>query len=535
MTSVTSLPFETPITHRGLVVARRGAIATSQPLATSAGLAILERGGTFADAAIAASAVLCVVEPWNSHLGGDAFLIVHDAAQRKNIALNGSGESPAHVTPESYKSGIAERGIRAATVPGLVSTWFALHAQFGKLPVKELLQTAIGYARDGFPVGARWVKKFAEHAALIAEFPELTTLGTGADARLGQIVRQPDLAWTLEQIATHGRAAFYHGAVAERIVAAGHFSLSDLDHHHTRLLPPLTVNYRGLSVHCQPPPSQGMILAQELGITRHFNLAAMDEAERTHVLVEAKKLAFADRNQYLADPETNPVPTARLLDEAYLAQRSAQIGSTASMHRAGSVSEGNDTTYFLVADAAGNAVSFIQSIFNNFGCAAMIPGTGILLNNRMTGFVLDTQSPNCLAPRKRPAHTLNAWLATNADGKLAHVGGTPGGHIQVQTNLQLLVNVVDGGMNPQEAIEAPRWQHLGAGGSVATVEEGVGTLEIETRGRQALVDALTERGHIVKTIGDWAHGSATQLLSVLPEGTYAVGSDPRCDGHAAGF
>jgi gamma-glutamyltranspeptidase / glutathione hydrolase len=538
MTSVPSMPFETPLTHRGLVVARRGAIATSQPLATSAGLAILERGGTFADAAIAASAVLCVVEPWNSHLGGDAFLIVHDAQKRENVAFNGSGEAPAHATRESYKNGIAERGIRASTVPGLVSTWFALHEKFGKLPVRDVLQTAIGYARDGFPVGVRWVKKFAEHANLIAEFPELVTLGTGADARLGQIVTQSDLAWTLEQIATHGRAAFYHGAVAEKIVAAGHFSLSDLDYHQTRLLPPLTVNYRGVSVHCQPPPSQGMVLAQELGIINHvdrINFTAMDEAARIHVLVEAKKLAFADRNQYLADPETNPVPIEQLLNAAYLARRWEQIGDTASTHPAGQVvSEGNDTTYFLVADADGNAVSFIQSIFNNFGCATIIPGTGILLNNRMTGFVLDADSPNCLAPSKRPAHTLNAWLATDAEGKLAHVGGTPGGHIQVQTNLQLLVNVIDGGMNPQEAIEAPRWQHLGSGGAVATIEEGVGTLEIETRGRQELVDALSQRGHAVKTIGDWAHGSAAQLLSLLPDGAYAVGSDPRCDGHAAG-
>jgi gamma-glutamyltranspeptidase / glutathione hydrolase len=534
MTSTPSMPFETPITHRGLVVARRGAIATSQPLATSAGLAILERGGTFADAAIAASAVLCVVEPWNSHLGGDAFLIVHDAHKRENIAFNGSGEAPAHATRESYKDGIAERGIRAATVPGLVSTWFALHEKFGKLPVRDLLQTAIGYAKEGFPVGVRWVKKFAEHTDLITQFPELTTLGTGANARLGQIVTQPDLAWTLEQIATYGRVAFYHGAVAEKIAAAGHFTLSDLDYHQTRLLLPLTVNYRCLSVHCQPPPSQGMVLAQELGIINHLNIAAMTEAERTHVLVEAKKLAFADRNQYLADPETNPMPMEQLLETAYLAKRREQIGDTASTPIAGNVSEGNDTTYFLVVDADGNAVSFIQSIFNNFGCAAMIPGTGILLNNRMTGFVLDPNSPNCLAPRKRPAHTLNAWLATDAEGNLAHVGGTPGGHIQVQTNLQLLVNVVDSGMNPQEAIEAPRWQHLGSGGSVATTEEGVGTLEIETRGRQELVDVLSQRGHMVKSIGDWAHGSAAQLLSVLPDGAYAIGSDPRCDGHAAG-
>lgn len=514
---------------RGLVIGQAGA-ATSQPLATSAATGILAKGGSFADAAIAASAVLCVIEPWNSHVGGDAFLIVHDAKTGENIALNGSGVAPASATRESYKKSIPTHGPRATTVPGLVDMWGVFHARWGRLPLADVLAPAIAYARHGFPAGPRLLFKANDSAAL----KKLPALGFGPDTALGDLVTQPDLAQTLETIATEGTRAFYEGALAEKICAgsAGHFTPEDLAAHHTTVLPPLAVEYRGLTVHCQPPPSQGVILAEELGLARGFDLAEMDPLTRTHVLVECKKLAFTDRNRVLAEE----ADVSGLLTEEFLNSRRAQI----SLEAAGPddlppPGGGSDTTYFLVADADGNAVSFIQSVFHNYGAAWMPEGTGILMNNRLTGFSLDPESPNYLQPGKRPAHTLNAWLATDAQGKLALVGGTPGAHVQVQTNLQLIVNTVDLGMNPQQAIEAPRWQHLWREGwqNSGPHPSGPSVLQIENRVGERLVKALRERGHMVEPLRPWAHGSAAQLLQVLPSGVYAIGSDPRVDGHAA--
>ncbi|HVK05525.1 MAG TPA: gamma-glutamyltransferase family protein, partial [Armatimonadaceae bacterium] len=457
---------------RGLVLARGGAVAASQPLAVSVGLAALARGGSFADAAISASAVLTVVEPFNSQLGGDAFLVVYDAGRGQTLAFNGSGAAPASATPESFGAeGIPTRGMRAATVPGLVDTWFALHERFGTLSMSELLAPAIGYAEAGYPAGPRLVRAVRQNVELLGERPGLASgLGLSADLRIGQPVRQPDLAWTLKQIAVNGRDAFYSGPVAERMAAHaarhahGHFTVADLAAHRTRIEAPLAVAYRDLIVHGQPPPSQGIILMQELLLANGFDLASLSADEREHVLIEAKKLSFADRNAYLADPEVVPVPLENLLSEAYAERRRRQIDGekAANAPSAGDPGgAGSDTTYFLVADRRGNAVSFIQSIYHAFGSGEVVEGTGILLNNRMTGFSRDPASPNVLAPGKRPAHTLNAWLATRGvDNALVLVGGTPGGHVQVQTNLQLLVNLVDLGMDPQAAVEAPRWQHL---------------------------------------------------------------------------
>ena len=526
-------------THRGLVVADRGAVASSQPLATAAGVAVLQSGGNFADAAIAMSAVLCVVEPWNSHLGGDAFLIVHDAKTRTNTAFNGSGEAPARATPDAFPDGIPLHGPRSATVPGLVSTWFEFHGRHGSRPIAELLRPAIAYANDGFPAGPRMCVKFAGAAALLAANPSLTALGAGPDVNLGQSIRQPELAWTLEQIATHGRDAFYQGEVMRRMVehSDGWFSENDFARHRTRVENPISTRYRHVTVHGQPPPSQGIVLVEELALANGWNLRDLTESDRIHRLVEAKKCAFADRNAHLADPEFHRFPLEQLLSPTSIDRRRAGI----DLHRAAqhvapaNRNEGADTTYFLVRDADGNAVSFIQSVFHNFGSAWIPEGTGVLFNNRATGFSLDPESPNVAAPGKRPAHTLNAWLATNDDGTLALVGGTPGGHIQVQTNLQLIVNTIDLGMDPQAAVEAPRWQHLSAGGSVSSEESGPGVLEIEDRVDCAVLDDLRGRGHEVRAIGSWAHGSAAQLLAVLPSGASAVGSDPRCDGHASGI
>ena len=525
-------------TTRGIVYSKQGGVASSQPLAVSAALNILQQGGSFIDAGIAASAVLAVVEPGSSHLGGDAFLVVHNGRTKENLAYNGSGESPHGATPEAYREGIPVHGYRAATVPGVVSTWFEAHKSFGALPIAQLLEAAIHYADNGFPANSGFATRAKNFMVQNPASNLFHTMGISTDVKIGDIVIQKDLANSLRLIATDGRDAFYQGDIAEKIISTtdGWFNSSDLSNHRTRVQPPLSAKYRDLTIHGQPPPSQGMILIEELLIVQGYDLKDMSETDRTHVMIEAKKLAFEDRNRVLADPETEEIDLEPIFCAEHIDQRRAEIDMKhANNGNSRSGEEGKDTTYFLVADRDGNAVSWIQSLFHGFGSAFAVPGTGIILNNRLTGFSLDPNSPNIVAPRKRPAHTLNAWTATNADGTLAYVGGTPGGHIQVQTNLQLVVNLVDLGMNVQEAIEAPRWQHLSESGQGGADEAIFGTLEIESRMGDEVVADLKVRGHVVKELTPWGHGSSVQLMQRLPNGTFAFGSDPRCEGQAAGI
>lgn len=536
--------------HRGVVVARNGMVAASQPLAVSAGLRVLEDGGGFVDAAITVSSVLAVTEPYSSHLGGDAFVIVYEAASGRTVAYNASGAAPAAATIDRFPQGIPDRGISAASVPGLVDCWFTLHSHFGTIPVSQLLEPAIEYAANGFPAGFRHTRVFRDNHKLLDSYPDTNAALNGCtkynEIRPGRDVVQPDLAWTLEQIANGGRDAFYQAEITDRILEysgrnGGLFSSDDFANHHTQVLDPIKADYRGFTVHGQPPVSQGHILLQQLNILEGYDMAALghNSADAIHVQVEAKKLAFADRRAYLGDPSFVTVPMRTLLSKAYAEARRENV----SMSRAAtSVSAGaidHDTTYFCVVDAAGNAISFIQSVFWVFGSAAVAPGTGILFNNRMTGFSLDPSSPNVLSPGKRTAHTLNAYLVTHTSDdslpeRLAFVGGTPGGDIQVQSNMQVVCNVIDHGMNPQEAVEAARWQH---GGSVgAPGEAGAEVLAIEDRVDPLVRDELTARGHNVAPLGAWAHGSSYQLIVVDPvTGAYMAGSDPRCDGHAAGY
>lgn len=524
-------------THRAPVYARSGIVAASQPLAVSAGIEILQRGGSAIDAAIAVSAVLAVVEPGASHLGGDAFAIIHRASDRSNLALNGSGEAPHAATPESFASGIPEHGFKSATVPGLVSSWFAAHESYGVLPFGELLQAAIEYAENGFPANPGFARRAKHHHSIASGTEIFTEMGFSPEIKVGELVFQKNLAEALLTISEEGRSAFYEGWIAEALVAGslGWFSLADLAAHRTRMVPPLSVKYRDFYIHGQPPPSQGMILMEELGIASRFELAELSEAQRIHILVEAKKLAFADRYRILGDPEHIDVNVDEILSDEFIAQRSSEIDLDRASTRTQEFPEGKDTTYFLVADRDGNAVSWIQSVFQGFGASWVIPGTGILMNNRLTGFSLDSRSPNLIAPGKRPAHTLNAWLATRNDGRLAHVGGTPGANIQVQTNLQLVVNAIDLKMNPQENAEAPRWQHLAAVGDSAAIETGAGVLQIEDRFPYEVSADLKERGHDVRELPAYGHGSAVQLLEVTEDGTYIAGSDPRCEGLALGI
>jgi len=524
-------------TGRSIVYARNGGAAASQPLAVSAAISILNQGGSFIDAAIALSSVLCVVEPGASHLGGDAFLVTHHAPIKTNLAFNGSGEGSHAATLENYKDGIPMHGYKSGTVPGLVSTWFEAHQRYGKLPMETLLAQAIDYAENGFPANTGFVRRIAGHLKLTPETQLFKDMGVDVNVKVGELVVQKDLARSLREIAQGGRAAFYEGRIAQQLIKGsdGWFNEEDLKAHTTRVLDPLSVKYRDITVYGQPPPTQGMILMEELLLNERFDIASLSEADRIHVGVESKKIGFADRNAILGDPEFIAVNTQKILSKAHIDQRAAQISMDSAGHDVAPVSEGSDTTYFLVADSEGNAVSWIQSVFHGFGSSWVIPETGIILNNRLTGFLLDPQSPNVIAPGKRPAHTLNAFTAVKPDGSLYLVGGTPGANIQVQSNLQLLVNVIDLKMNVQEATEAPRWQHLNASGQSSEEEKGLGVLEIENRVSDEVFEQLRAKGHEVKALSAWGHGSSVQMMEVLANGTFAFGSDPRCEGHASGI
>lgn len=524
-------------TGRSVVYAKNGGAAASQPLAVSAAISILKQGGSFIDAAIALSAVICVVEPGASHLGGDAFLVTHHASTKNNLAFNGSGEAPHNATLASYGKEIPLHGYKSGTVPGLVSTWFEAHKRYGTMPMAKLLEQAIDYAENGFPANTGFVNRIANHLTLVPDTSLFEDMGIDANVKIGDLVIQKNLAQSLREIAAGGRTAFYEGKIAQQIIngSDGWFAAKDLKAHTTRVLDPLSIKYRDLTIYGQPPPTQGMILMEELLINERFDVATMGEADRIHLGVESKKIGFADRNQILGDPEFLEVNVSKKLSKENIDKRSAQISLDKAASDIGLVSEGSDTTYFLVADSNGNAVSWIQSIFHGFGSSWVVPGTGIILNNRLTGFSLDPKSPNVIAPGKRPAHTLNAFTAVSPDGTLYLVGGTPGANIQVQTNLQLIINVVDLKMNVQEATEAPRWQHLNSPGQHSAEETGSGVLEIENRVSTKVLDQLKAKGHDVKDLGAWGHGSSVQLMQVLPNKTYAFGSDPRCEGHASGI
>ncbi|MSY67290.1 MAG: hypothetical protein F2657_03055, partial [Actinobacteria bacterium] len=340
-------------TSRAVVHSNNGGVAASQPLAVSAALNILQRGGSCIDAGIAASAVLIVVEPSCSHLGGDAFLVVHDAKTRKNIAFNGSGESPHNATALEFEAGIPKLGFRAGTVPGLVSTWFAAHKTFGRLPISELLQPAIEYAKNGFPANADFVKRIETFMKMNPGSTLFETLEISTELSVGDIVIQKDLANSLTLIAQQGRDAFYKGEIAEKIIEAtnGWFNADDLAAHKTRVTDPISAKYRDLTIHGQPPPSQGMVLIEELLLASGYDLEKISEADRIHLLVEIKKLAFEDRNRILADPEKRKVALDEIFAKEHIDKRRSEINMKVANNGNSKVGEeGNDTTYFLVAD-----------------------------------------------------------------------------------------------------------------------------------------------------------------------------------------
>ncbi len=525
------LPFES---FERIATARHGAVCTSQPLASEAGLAILKAGGNAIDAALAAAAVLSVVEPAASHLGGDVFIVFHSGEDGRTYALNGSGRAPREATPDKFPGGIPLRGPLAATVPGAVQGWFEASQRWGSRQLADVFAAAISHAREGFPLGRRMSQQIAENRAVLSRFPDSRTQFLSGDISTGSILKQPDLARTLEAIARDGAAAFYTGELAREMVHSlreqgGLFSKQDLEQHRSVVQDPLKTEYRGCEVLGQPPVSQGHTLLQELNIAEAFDLGSMGplSADALHVLIEGKKLAFADRDRYLCDPDQFEVPLAWLLSKAYGRERADLIDMCRSKPQptpgkgSQGSSVGTDTTYLAAADSQGNAVSWIQSVFHRFGSGVVAGRTGVLLNNRMNGFTLEPDHPNTLAPGKKPVHTLNAYILMR-DGQPWVVGGAPGGDYQVQTNLQVITGLIDFGMNIAEAIDAPWW------GS----DEGNAVL-MENRIAAETVEGLRNRGHLIELIGGWQGRRTVQLIQLLPSGAMLASSDVRNEGHPA--
>jgi len=529
---------------------RNGMIAAAHPLASQTGLDVLVAGGNAADAAVATAAVLNVVLPAACGIGGDAFVLYYDAATRKITGVNGSGMVPYAATVEYYgKLGMRHLppdGIHSVSVPGAVDAYATVLERFGTMPLAQLLRPAIRYADEGFAMSADQRRAIAGDP-LLRKYPSsaqiFCTDGVLSD-RVGLLANR-DLANSLRKIAEGGRDAFYRGDIARSIVACsekngGLFTMREFEQHQSDVYDPIHTDYRGCTVYETALPSQGHIVLEELNIIEGFDLADMGfgSPEAIHHMVEAKKLAFADRLAYSGDPAFVDVPMATMLSKDFAAQRRRQIDPhhAAAKVAPGDIHRAGDTTSFVVVDAQGNAASFIISLSSGFGSGLVADGTGIVLNNRpgfTQGFVFDEGHPDRLEPGKRTVHTLNTYLICRGDDLLL-VGNTPGGDNQPQWNFQAIVNFVDFGMNPQQVAEAPRWSSF-PGAS----PPGIGKpyeLQVEDRFGEATLKALGSRGHNVTTVGDWGIGGAVQMIVRDPgSGILLGGSDPRAEGVALGY
>ncbi|MDT5000885.1 MAG: gamma-glutamyltranspeptidase / glutathione hydrolase [Mycobacterium sp.] len=511
-------------------VLARNVVCTSQPLAAQAGLAMLADGGSAVDAALAAAITLTLVEPVSNGIGSDAFAIVWDGERLHGV--NASGRSPAAWTPEYFGGGsVPERGWNSVTVPGAVSAWTELHARFGKLPFARLFEPAIGYGRDGFLVSPTVAGQWAAQAKELRTQPGFAEafLPGGRAPSPGELFRLPEHAATLEKIAATGGEAFYRGELAATMEAhstanGGVMLASDLAAHRADWVDPISIDYRGYTLHEIPPNGQGIVALIALGILQHFDMASLpvDSADGVHLQIEAIKLAFADALAYVADPDHMLVGPQQLLDADYLKQRSTLIDPVRATPVAAGRPPGGGTVYLTAADASGMMVSMIQSNYEGFGSGVVVPGTGISLQNRGTEFSATPGHPNLVGPHKRPYHTIVPGFLTR-DGAPVMSFGVMGGTMQPQGHLQIVARIADHGQNPQAACDGPRfrWIH----GMQVSVEDGF---------RRETVDELRRRGHDLVVVDDYNQFGSCQAIWRLPDG-YLAASDPRRDGQAAGF
>jgi gamma-glutamyltranspeptidase/glutathione hydrolase len=537
---------------RSEVIAMQGMAATSHPLVSQVALDVLKRGGTAVDAAIAANAAIGLMEPTGNGIGGDLFAIVWDAKTKKLYGLNGSGRSPKSLTLDRLKAEldklgtktIPPRGPLPVSVPGTVDAWFELHAKFGKLPMKELLQPAIAYSRNGFPVTEIIAEGWAANARVLAQYPGFkeTFMPNGRAPLKGEIFRNPLLANTLTAIAEGGRDAFYKGDIAQRIeiymrAQGGYLTAADFAAHRSEWVDPVSTNYRGYDVWELPPNTQGVAALQMLNILEAYDLKALGfgSAEYLHLFVEAKKLAFEDRARFYADPEFAKIPLQALVSKEYAAKRRKLITQKAAAQYPVDTKalDQSDTIYMTVADAAGNMVSLIQSNYRGMGSGMTPTGCGFILQDRGELFTLTKGHPNVYAPGKRPFHTIIPAFVTK-DGKPWASFGVMGGAMQPQGHVQVLVNLIDFGMNLQEAGDVPRVRHDGSSEPTGEQMRDGGLVVLENGYSPAVVKALEARGHKVKVANDGDFGGYQAILRNA-EGVYFGASESRKDGAAQGF
>jgi gamma-glutamyltranspeptidase/glutathione hydrolase len=516
---------------RGPVFGSRLAVATDHPTASLVAMNVLQSGGNAVDAAIAAAAVNVVTKPHRTQLGGDAFALIWHRRDDTVECLNAGGRASNNATPARFEDGVPSRGPRASTVPGLVDSWIELHRRHGSRPLEELLEPAIELADRGFPISMRLAGAMGMVASGTAGISDPVArdvfLASGQRAyREGQTFRQTDLAETLRRIGRDGRDGFYAGATGKAITDAmaasgGLLDRTDLAQPTAHWHDPQTTSYAGCTVYEQALPSQGIILLEALNIVEQFPLSEWGPTspDSVHVMMEATQLAFADIRRYAADPAVESVPAERLCSKEHAEARAAEIDLSRTK-RHGPAALPSDTTSFVVADEQ-TVVSYIQSVYWPWGSGFVIPGTGILMNNRMRGFHTDPNSPNRVAPGKRAVHTLNTFLVLR-DGGLVVGGGTPGGDFQVQTNLQTIVGVLDWALDLQSAIDAPRWVSLGDG-----------RVAMEARFPETAAQELEARGHTVERMAAWEGTMArSQVIASTAAGGWAVASDLRGEGIA---
>ena len=525
---------------RSMVVSRNGIVAAESPLAAQAGVHILERGGNAVDAAIAANAMMGVVEPMMNGIGGDLFAIVYDAKANKLYGINASGWAPKGLTIEYLqKQGIRsmpQQGVNSITVPGAVDGWQKLADRFGRKKLAEDLAAAIRTAQDGFPV-PEWT---AAYWAM--EVDHLRTDDTAAASylpgdrapKVGEAFRNPDLAWSLEQIAQHGREAFYKGEIGAKILESmkkhnGTMTAQDLAEYSSEFVEPISTTYRDWTVYELPPNVQGIAALEMLNIMEAFPLGQKDwgfgSTKALHAMIEAKKLAYADLAKYIGDPRKQKLPVATLLSKEWAAQRAKLIDANKANcdATAGEIPVGNDTTYLSVVDREGNMVSLIQSNYEAFGSGIVAAGTGFALHDRGGLFSMDPTSPNALAGRKRPLHTIIPAFAQKGDVRVAF--GIMGGWNQSQAHAQFVVNLVDFKMNIQAALEAPRFSKRTFGGCDVMMENRFG---------QNVRNELANKGHKVDVKGTFSSvmGGGQAVMRDFSAGVNFGASDPRKDGQA---
>lgn len=540
---------------RSVVLASHGMVATSQPLATQVGLDILQQGGSAVDAAIAANAALGLMQPMSNGMGGDLFAIVWDPRTRRLHGLNGSGRSPASLTRAEFtaagvETAIPSRGPLAVTVPGCVDGWFTLHEKFGRLPMREVLQPAIQYAREGFPVSpltARGWGSFVERnqpfAAPLHGFAETLTHEGQAPAA-GALWRNPALADTMERLGRDGRDAFYQGDLAQEIAVTmkacgGFITMADLAAHRSSWVEPVSTNYRGWDVWELPPNGQGIAALQILNMMEGFNLAdaGFGSVEHVHSFIEAKKLAYEDRARFYADPDFPTVSVATLLGKDYAEKRRAMIDpAKAALAYLPGLLEQGDTIILCAADAEGMMVSLIQSNSGSFGSGVCVPALGFVLQNRGAMFSLEPGHANEYQPRKRPFHTIIPAFVTQ-DNQPLMAFGLMGGAMQPQGHAQIIINLRDYEMDLQEAGDAPRIYHTGSTepyGDAGGMADG-GRVLLEPGFPADTPKTLKQFGHAVEERRSGAYGGYQAIWRDPATGVYHGASESRQDGAAAGY